>query len=354
MALALLEAARARGRTHPNPAVGALVVRAGRVIARGFTQPWGGPHAEVMALREAGARARGADLIVTLEPCNHHGRTPPCTEAVIAAGVKRVFVGSSDPNPLVAGGGSAELRRAGVVVTFGVLRAECDRANEQWFKFVTQRLPWVQLKAAITLDGKLATASGDSRWVSSPESRALVHSLRDQLDAVLVGIGTALADDPLLTARGAGLRNPVRVVVDSAARLPASAKMLREPGVTLVACTAAAKPGKLARLTDAGAEILRCKALRGRVDLRDLLRRLAARGLTSVLVEGGAALHGALLQAGLWDELSLFVAPKIAGADALSWAGFPGVRTMKTALAATMNARCVGPDVLLTVRPALK
>ena len=214
MRLALAEAEKGRGRTHPNPVVGAVIVRKGRVIARGHHEKAGLPHAEVNALRIAGRRARGADVYVTLEPCNHQGRTPPCTEALIAAGVKRVWFGSRDPNPAVPGKGGQRLRRAGIDVRDGVLGAECDASNEPWFKFVTKGLPWIVLKAAVTLDGKLATRSGDSRWISSPPSRRLVHLWRDQLDAVLVGAGTVRADDPRLTVRGVrGGRNPLRVVL---------------------------------------------------------------------------------------------------------------------------------------------
>ncbi|HWE23140.1 MAG TPA: bifunctional diaminohydroxyphosphoribosylaminopyrimidine deaminase/5-amino-6-(5-phosphoribosylamino)uracil reductase RibD, partial [Myxococcales bacterium] len=183
MALALAEAELGRGRTHPNPIVGALVVSKGKVIARGHHEKAGGPHAEVVALRQAGERARGADLYVTLEPCDHYGRTPPCTQTILAAGVRRVVIGSIDPNPLVHGRGIRRLRAAGIQLEVGVLRDACDAANEMWFKFITRKLPWVALKAAVTLDGKLATASGDSRWVTGPTARLLGHVLRDELDA---------------------------------------------------------------------------------------------------------------------------------------------------------------------------
>ncbi len=317
MRLALAEAEKGRGRTHPNPVVGALVVRGSRIISRGHHERAGGPHAEVVALRKAGARARGADLYVTLEPCNHRGRTPPCTEAILASGVKRVFYGSDDPNPLVEGHGARRLRRAGLTVVGGVLRAQCDASNEQWFKFITTGLPWVVLKAAVTLDGKLATRAGDSKWISSEESRALVHEWRNRLDAVLVGAGTVRADDPHLTVRGVpGGRNPVRVVLGTP---PKDARLLRKPGETIVA------GGPLKRV----------------------LRNLAARGLTSVLVEGGARVHGEFLRTGLWDELRLFVAPKIFGRDALSWAGLAEARE-----AELRSVTRVGPDVLLTLRPA--
>jgi diaminohydroxyphosphoribosylaminopyrimidine deaminase/5-amino-6-(5-phosphoribosylamino)uracil reductase len=355
MALALQEAAKGLGRTHPNPVVGAVVARGGRVLGVGHHRKAGGPHAEVAALRQAGRAARGADLYVTLEPCNHHGRTPPCTDAILEAGIARVFVGSIDPNPLVQGRGVRRLRSAGIEVRTGVLREACDAANEMWFKFIGRKLPWVVLKAAVTLDGKLAAPSGDSRWVSGPRARALVHELRDELDAVLVGVGTALADDPRLTARGPGLRDPVRVVVDSLARLPPEARLLRQrsSAPTLIACTLRAPAARVEALQRAGAEIVRCRADRaGRVDLKDLLKRLAGRGLTSVLVEGGAQIHGSFLERRLWDELYLFIAPKVAGKGALSWAAFEGPRRMDQAPGVRIvGSGRVGDDLLVTARP---
>ena len=365
---ALVEAERGRGRTHPNPVVGALVVSGGKVIARGHHEKAGGPHAEIVALDKAGARARGADLYVTLEPCNHHGLTPPCTDAILASGVRRVVIGSVDPNPLVHGRGIRRLRDAGLSVEVGVLRESCDFANEMWFKFITRKLPWVMLKAAVTLDGKIATGSGDSRWVSGRESRMLVHVLRDEMDAVLVGIGTALADDPRLTSRlprfstragsaggGAPARDPVRVVVDSTARLPPSARMLRQrsSAPTLIACTLRAPAHRVEALKHAGAEIVRCRSDRsGEVDLKDLLRRLAGRGLTSVMVEGGARIHGSFLAKRLWDELYLFVAPKVAGEGALSWAAIEGPARMGQAVAARiLDSSRLGDDLLVTARP---
>ncbi|HKC59627.1 MAG TPA: bifunctional diaminohydroxyphosphoribosylaminopyrimidine deaminase/5-amino-6-(5-phosphoribosylamino)uracil reductase RibD [Myxococcales bacterium] len=354
MGLALNEAAKGLGRTHPNPVVGAVVARGAQVLGLGHHRKAGGAHAEVEALREAAKKARGADLYVTLEPCNHQGRTPPCTDAILSAGIARVFIGSIDPNPLVKGKGAQRLRAAGVAVRTGVLGEACDAANEMWFKFITRKLPWVVLKAAVTLDGKLATASGDSRWVSGPRSREMAHALRDELDAVLVGIGTALADDPRLTARGRGQRDPVRVVVDSAARLPPDARVLRQrsQAPTLVACTLRADPRRVKALQRAGAEIVRCQSRDGRVDLKDLLERLAGRGLTSVLVEGGAAIHGSFLTGRLWDELYLFIAPKVAGGNAPSWAGFPGARRMGEVLGARIvDSSPVGDDLLVTARP---
>jgi diaminohydroxyphosphoribosylaminopyrimidine deaminase / 5-amino-6-(5-phosphoribosylamino)uracil reductase len=317
MRLALAEAEKGRGRTHPNPAVGAVVVRGGRVISRGHHERAGLPHAEVNALRAAGRSARGADVYVTLEPCNHQGRTPPCTEALIAAGVRRVFFGSADPNPFVDGHGARRLRSAGVEVHAGILSAQCDASNEPWFKFITTGLPWVVLKAAVTLDGKLATRTGSSKWISSEPSRRLVHRWRNELDAVLVGAGTVRADDPRLTVRGIrGGRNPVRVVLGT---IPPGALLTRQPGETV------AEGGPL----------------------RQVLRRLARRGITSVLVEGGSTVHGAFLREKLWDELRLFVAPRIFGADAMSWAGFIG-KPLDLRLQAIDR---VGTDALLWIRP---
>jgi diaminohydroxyphosphoribosylaminopyrimidine deaminase/5-amino-6-(5-phosphoribosylamino)uracil reductase len=370
---ALDEAERGRGRTRPNPIVGAVVVRAGKIIARGFHAKAGGPHAEVAALREAGARAKGADLYVNLEPCNHHGRTPPCTEALLAAGIKRVFVGSIDPNPKVRGEGVRRLRAAGVTVKTGVLGALCDAVNEQWFKFITAGTPWVLLKAAVTLDGQLATAAGDSRWVTGEASRRLVHRLRDELDGVVVGVGTALADDPRLTSRPGSFkqgeaassagrsaaRDPVRIVVDTHARLPATSRMLRERSLaeTVVAVGPKAKAARLRGLEQAGARLLRCQlGPGGRVALPDLLQQLGGLGLTSLLVEGGAALHGSFLEQKLWDELYLFLAPKVAGQGGHTWAGFAGVTAMAHArpLRFTSVALVEGEgqaDVLIRARP---
>jgi diaminohydroxyphosphoribosylaminopyrimidine deaminase/5-amino-6-(5-phosphoribosylamino)uracil reductase len=354
MRLALREARRGLGRTSPNPAVGAVLVKGGRVVGRGHHARAGAPHAEVAAIHDAGSRARGADLYTTLEPCDHFGRTPPCSLAMLEAGVRRVFSGSSDPNPRVNGRGLRRLRRAGVEVRTGLLRAECDAINETWFRYITTGRPHVTLKLAATLDGRIATSGGDSRWVTGPAARAIVHRLRNAADAVLVGAGTARADDPRLTARlpGGRGRDPIRVVLDSRLRLPAGLRLLRPRSAapTLVAHVAGKAPARPPR----GVEYVRCRARGGRVDLRDLLRRLGRRGVTTLLVEGGGEVAASLLAAGLVDRLLLFVAPRLAGGG-LSWLPGRGPARMAGALAVRdLKVRRVGPDLLLSCRPVPK
>ncbi len=349
------------GRTSPNPAVGAVVVRAGRIVGRGHHARAGGPHAEVVALRAAGDLARGADIYTTLEPCDHFGRTPPCSRAILAAGIRRVVVGSRDPNPLVQGRGVARLRRNGVEVVRGVLAEECDRLNAPWFTFITQGRPHVTLKAAVTLDGRIATRDGDARWVSGPEARAWVHRKRNEVDAVLVGAGTALADDPALTVRlpGGRGRDPLRVVLDTRLELPARLRLFREKSAapTLLAHASAPSPrSPLAVSIRSGGEgrtaveLLRCRRGPGGVDLRDLLRKLAERGVTHLLVEGGAAVHARFLEEGLADEVAVFVAPKILGGG-LSLVHGRGPARMEEALRLEqVRMERLGDDVLVTGR----
>ncbi len=359
MRIALDEAARGVGRTHPNPAVGAILVKGGRVISRGHHRKAGTAHAEVVAIEAAGAKARGADLYTTLEPCDHWGRTGPCSQAILDAGIKRVICGSEDPNPLVLGKGVERLRAAGVEVVQGVLRAEADALNRPFFKFMRTGMPWVTLKAAVTLDGKLATATGDSRWVTGEEARLAVHRLRNRADAVLVGANTVMQDDPELTTRlpegdeaGPG-RHAVRVIVDSHLRVPIGRKVFaeRHPGRTIVATLEKAdgpQAAKMKRLTARGVELWTVRARGGRVDTKALLRRLAAEGLLHVMVEGGAELFGTLLRDKLADELWLFLAPKLVGKSGMSWVGELGVARMAKALeTGTLEVERHGRDVLL-------
>jgi diaminohydroxyphosphoribosylaminopyrimidine deaminase/5-amino-6-(5-phosphoribosylamino)uracil reductase len=329
MQMALELAAKARGRTSPNPLVGAVVVKDGKVIGSGYHLKAGTPHAEVHALNEAGEGARGATLYVTLEPCCHHGRTGPCSEAVIKAGISRVVLAMTDPNPLVAGGGVKRLREAGIEVTQGVMEAEARELNEIFIKYITTRRPFVLAKAAVSLDGKIATRSGKSRWITGPGARAYGHQLRDWYDAILVGIGTVLADDPSLTTRlpGGGGRDPVRIILDSQARTPLGARVLTQASAapTIIAATAGAPPLRLEALRQAGAQTLVVNE-GPRVDLAELMRLLGEREITSVLIEGGAGVHGSAFAAGIVDKASWFIAPKIIGGrQAPGPVGDPGV-----------------------------
>lgn len=300
-----------RHRTSPNPTVGCVVVRDGVVVGEGVTRPVGEAHAEVVALQAAGAAARGADMYVTLEPCSHHGRTPPCTDAIVGAGVARVFVGVTDPNPLVDGRGVGQLQAAGVATEIGVLRDDCAALAAPFRRYILDGRPWVVLKAAISLDGRIATAGGDSKWITGEAARAAGHGLRARCDAVLVGRGTAHADDPRLTVRDAEGADPLRVVVDSDAALSPDAALLG-PGA-LVFHAPDADPARVAALAGTGAEICAVPRAAAGLDLGRALALLAQRGVVSLLVEGGGRLHGSLLAARLADEACFFVAPRLLG-----------------------------------------
>jgi diaminohydroxyphosphoribosylaminopyrimidine deaminase/5-amino-6-(5-phosphoribosylamino)uracil reductase len=330
--LALAE--RYRGRTSPNPIVGCVVVdRAGKVIAEGAHRGPGTDHGELAALRKLDLEARGATLYVNLEPCNHHGRTPPCAPVVRDAGVARVVVGLEDPIP-GHGGGIELLRRAGIEVSVGVLGDACARANRPFLTWATRHRPAFTLKAAITLDGKIATVTGHSKWITGPAARNDVMRLRDRHDAVMVGIGTVLADDPRLTARLPGARDPIRIVIDTHLRTPPAAHVLpkRSGPRTIVVCGKDAPPARAVALAAKGAEIWRLPTQRnGRVDLRPLARKLADAGIASVLVEGGGELHAYMLERGFADELVIYIAPKIVGGPAKSWVGGAGLAALTSA-----------------------
>lgn len=353
MGLALEAAARAEYATSPNPMVGAVVVRDGEVVATGWHRRAGLPHAEVEALRQAGEAARGATLYVTLEPCPHHGRTPPCTEAIVAAGVSRVVVAMVDPNPKVAGAGLAALRRAGIEVTVGVEEAEAKRLNEFYVKWVTTGLPFVTAKFAMSLDGRIATHTGDSKWITSEEARLEVHRLRHAHDAILVGANTVIRDDPNLTTRLPGVdgRSPLRIVVDSRLRVPLDARIFRQTtGEVMVATSDRAREDRVRRFEEAGIPVRVFPHREGRVGLRDLLRYLGRSERISLLVEGGASVHGSAFDEGLVDKVVAMIAPRIIGGiESPSAVGGRGVdRLSESPLLRDVEVRTVGPDIVVT------
>jgi len=317
MRRALALAGQALGRVSPNPAVGAVLVRDGQVVGEGFTRPPGGPHAEVVALEQAGEAARGSALYVSLEPCCHQGRTPPCTKAIIAAGVAEVHMATLDPDPNVSGRGRKELEAAGIAVRVGECEQEARRLNEAYIKHRTTGLPFVIAKFAASLDGRIAAASGDSRWISGPQSRQWAHEQRAALDAIMVGVNTILVDDPQLTARPGGQeseRQPLRVVADSHGRTPAGARVLQGPGRALIATSDRSEPSWRQAIEAAGAEVLVLPRDGDSLDLGALLRALAERGVLSLLVEGGGILLGSLFDRGLVDKVQAIIAPLIVGA----------------------------------------
>ena len=348
MAHALRLAARGLGNVWPNPAVGCVIVKDGLVVGRGWTQPGGRPHAEVRALQQAGDAARGATTYVTLEPCAHHGQTPPCASALIAAQVARTVTALTDPDPRVSGKGHAMLRAAGIDVTEGVLTPEANRLNAGFLKRVTQGLPFVTLKLAASLDGRTATATGASRWITGPQARRTVHTLRMAHDAVMVGSGTALADDPDLTIRDLGAtRQPVRILLDRMLKhSPASrlGRTARENPVWLLHGPTAPEPARKAWATT-GATLIETTETNGRLDLTAALQALAAKGLTRILSEGGSTLAAALVKARLVDDLALFSGGLLLGAEGHPALGPLGLAALGDAPRPRLREiQALGPD----------
>jgi diaminohydroxyphosphoribosylaminopyrimidine deaminase/5-amino-6-(5-phosphoribosylamino)uracil reductase len=347
---ALRLAEKGRGRTSPNPMVGAVLVKEGRAVGDGYHAKAGEAHAEIVALRQAREEAKGATLYLNLEPCAHYGKTPPCAPEVIEAGVKRVVIGMEDPNPLVKGKGIEILRRAGLEVEVGILERECRRLNEAFCKYILKKEPFVILKAAATLDGKIATRTGDSKWISGEASRRFVHKLRDQVDGVLVGVGTVLKDDPLLTARVRGGRDPYRIVLDSRLKIPEQAKVIgTSPSKTIIAATALAPKDKIEKFEKRGVQIFIFDSKEGKVNLKTCLSKLGEIGMMSLLVEGGGQVNGSFLDEGLIDKLLLFLSPKMIG-DQQAPGIFDGrgVSNLQEAIGLKeMKTRRVGEDILI-------
>jgi diaminohydroxyphosphoribosylaminopyrimidine deaminase/5-amino-6-(5-phosphoribosylamino)uracil reductase len=317
MKIALAQAKRALGRVSPNPLVGAVIVKRGEIVGVGYHHQAGSPHAEINALNKAGQKARNADLYVTLEPCSHYGRTAPCVETIVNRRIKKVVIGMIDPNPLVAGKGIAKLKAAGIVTTSGVLEDECRKLNEVYVHYITKRIPFVILKVASSLDGKIATKTGDSRGITAHQSLRKVHALRDQVDAILVGSGTVKVDDPLLTTRLGGKRgkDPIRVIVDSALSISPRAKVFNPSSLSgvIVATTHRAPKRKKEEIEEAGGTIITVASKDGRVSLRSLMRTLGKREITSVLIEGGTNISTSAFNEGIVDKIIFFYAPKILG-----------------------------------------
>lgn len=353
MRMALRLAARGRGRTHPNPMVGCVLVNDGSPVGNGWHRRAGEPHAEVLALRAAGDRARGATAFVTLEPCAHHGRTPPCAEALIAAGISRVVCSMRDPDPRTAGKGVAALEAAGIAVEVGLLQEQARRLNEQYILHRTLGRPFVTYKAGLTLDGRTAASDGSSQWITSPEARRDAHRLRAQSDAICAGIATVLADDPQLTARSVPASRPgIRVVVDSAARTPVAARVLSGEAPTLVFTAAGDGSAGVVALKEAGAEVVSAPGAAGRVDLAAMLRVLGDRGIVSLLLEGGATLAAGFAAEGLIDRFIFYLAPKLLGsspAGALNGWFAPSIpNAMGLEIA---GVKRIGPDLRVIAYP---
>lgn len=337
MRLALQEARRGRGRTSPNPCVGAVIVKDDHIIGRGYHKKAGEPHAEINALQKAGRDVAGSTIYITLEPCNHTGRTPPCSHALFNAGVKRVVVGMQDPNPLVQGSGIRYLSERGIEVVSGVLAEECKEINRPFIKHITTAMPWVVMKAGVSLDGRITYRKGKSGWITGPESLVKVHRLRDQADVIMVGVDTVRIDDPSLTARLPGKKgkDPIRVIVDTNLRIPLTARVLHleSEAPTWIFCSEKADQGKRSDLAEMGIVVYPvAKSDEQGLNLQSVMETLGSENITSVLVEGGARIHGSMLRHKLVDHVNLFFAPLFAGDQGISVIEGIGVSNRKEAI----------------------
>jgi len=345
-------ARRGLGKVNPNPLVGAVIVKNDKVIGEGFHEYFGGPHAEVNAVSDAAEPVQGATLYVNLEPCSHHGKTPPCAQMIAEKGFSRVVIAMRDPNPQVAGRGIKILKEAGIEVTEGVMEEDALDLNRVFVKYITTKQPYVVMKSAMTLDGKIATRVGDSRWVTGGPARRIVHELRNEYAAIMVGVNTVIADDPHLDTRlEREARNPVRVITDTSARIPMDAFVVNHPekAKTIVAHTKKASPEKLKILREGGTETIETKAFEGKVDLQELMTKLGAQGIDGILLEGGGALNFSALKQGIVDEVFMFVAPKMVGGEhAKTPVSGKGVDVMDQAFNITdMKTMKVGEDLMI-------
>ncbi len=348
MERAIALAKQAEGMTFPNPMVGCVLVKAGKVIAEGWHKHCGADHAEVMALKKADAKAKGATMYVTLEPCAHWGRTPPCVEAVIASGVKKVVVAMTDPNPLTNGRSLKAMRAKKIEVIVGVCKDEARQMNGAFIKHVTTKMPFAVAKIAQTIDGKIAAMNGDSKWVTSVEARKFAREKRNDVDAILVGVNTVLLDDPCLDAPGKEIR---KVIVDSTLKTSPRAKLFKgtKPGQVLIATTRKAPLSRVRRLEAAGADVIVCSAKEGQVDLSELFKALAKNGMVRILIEGGAGVISSALKAGLVDRMHVYIAPKIMGDDKAKSAvsGFDRKKIADALSGRFLSAGRVGSDIFM-------
>ncbi len=357
MKRAMVLAEKGAGWVNPNPLVGAILVKDGAIVGEGHHDHFGGPHAEVNAIRAAGDNAAGSTLYVTLEPCNHHGKTPPCTELIAEKGISRVVIGMTDPNPLVNGKGIAFLTEHGIEVVHGVLENEIQKQNEVFIKYITMGLPFVVLKTAMTLDGKIATVTNASRWITGEASRKLVHRMRQRYSAVMVGVDTLRYDDPLLNirlrkmpAQPSGWKNPLKIIADSKARIPLTSRVLtNDPQLTIVAVTEHADETRMLNIRRAGAQVVVCRERNGKVDLNHLMQLLGGIHIDSVMVEGGSTLAFSAFHSGIVDKVVTFIAPKIlGGAKAPSAVAGAGIERMDDAIKLRdLTHRKLGEDILL-------
>lgn len=351
MRMALDLAKKGKGWTAPNPLVGAIIVKAGKIIGQGYHEKYGQAHAEVNAIASAEEDVAGATMYVTLEPCSHFGKTPPCSDLLIDKKIKRVVVGALDPNPLVAGKGIERLRANGIEVVTGILEKESQQLNEVFMKYIVTKEPFVVMKNAMSLDGKIATVTGESQWISGEPARRQVHVLRHELSGIMVGIETVLKDDPQLTSRMPNSNNPIRIVVDSQLRIPIASTILthQEEAQTIIATTSKADKEKVATLKQMGIEIIVTKEKAGRVNLQELMKTLGARGIDSILLEGGATLNFSALEENIVDKVQTYIAPKIIGGkDAKTAVEGAGILSLKEAFPIhRMTAVMVGEDLFL-------
>ncbi len=354
MKMAIGLAMKAKGRTSPNPLVGAVVVNQEEVVGTGHHEKAGLPHAEIIALSNAKKKAQGGDLYVNLEPCSHFGRTPPCCDALIEAGIKRVFIGMKDPNPLVSGKGLEKLNNAGIETIVGILEDESQTFNEIFVKYITTKKPFVVLKSAASLDGKIAVPSGDSKWITGEQARAKVHELRDEVDAILVGANTVIKDDPQLTSRvkGRDTKNPVRVILDSSLKIPEHSRVLQkdESVKTIIAVTGRASSEKIKRFEDQDIQIIQTEDKDGKVDWKTLLVELGKMEVTSLLIEGGSEVNASALQAGIVDKIIFFFAPKIiGGSHSIPMFGLEGAQKLSAAVRlVNLEMSMLGDDIMVT------